>query len=305
MSYDHITDLIGNTPIIALDRFFPDSAVRVYAKLEGFNPGGSIKDRTSLAMLRRAQERDDIAPGDTITAATAGNTGISLAMLTGPWQYDFVSVTPEDTPPGLVAGMRHFGAKVELTPAAEGMDGAETRAAELARSQGFYQLSEGVDPAPTEAHRRTTAREILLSLGVQLNYFVAGVGTGATFTGVATELGRQLTDVQLIAVEPAASPVLSGGEPGDHSIHGIGTGRVPDLLDTSLLHRIIAVDDDRSAEAVRRLARTEGLSGGPSSGAVLNAMEQIIAERSTPTRRAAALIILPDAGERYARYQPS
>jgi len=300
MSYDNVMDLIGHTPIVTLDRFFPHGRVRVYAKLEGFNPSGSIKDRIALALLRDARDRGSISPGDTIIEPTDGNIGVSLAMLAGPMEYSFIAVTPEDTPSAQVAAMRQFGARVIHTAAGDGMPASWKHAEELVRSKGHKTLSHFTRAVASETHQRTTAREILLSLGVHLNYFIAGVGSGATFTGVASVLREHIPDVKLLAVEPAASPVLSGGEPGRHAIRGIGCGCVPQLLDRSLIDRIVTVGDGEAASAARKLAQREGLRAGPSSGAVLAATGKLVEELpARPCRRSVILIILPDAGHRY------
>ncbi|UCH84486.1 MAG: cysteine synthase A [Candidatus Latescibacterota bacterium] len=287
---ENILDTIGRTPLVRLGRINPN----IYAKIESFNPGGSVKDRISLAMIDAAERAGAIKPGDTIVEPTSGNTGIGLAMVAAVRGYRLVLTMPESMSVERRKLLRAYGAEIILTPAEKGMRGAVEQADSLARGNGFFQPQQFANAANPDVHRRTTAREILSDIDT-FDFFVAGVGTGGTITGVGTVLRRELPDVTIVAVEPDDSPVLSGGKPGPHKIQGIGAGFVPDVLDTDVYDRIIRVRSDDARAAARMLARKEGILAGISCGAALFGAVQVANEHPGKT----VVTVLPDTGERY------
>ena len=290
-----ILDLIGNTPVVRLHRLPAPGSATVWAKLESFNPGGSVKDRIGRAMIEAAERDGKLGPGGTIVEPTSGNTGIGLAMTAAVKGYRVVFVMPETASQERRVLMKAFGAELILTPGADGMKGAIARAEELVREHGYFMPQQFKNPANPEVHRRTTAQEVLAQVP-NLDAFVAGVGTGGTITGVAEIVKAQKPGVRIVAVEPAASPVLSGGQPGKHPIQGIGAGFVPDVLDLKLVDEIVQVGNDDAAETARRLARQEGILAGPSSGAATWAALQV-AQRLGEGKT--VVVVLPDTGERY------
>ena len=292
---DTVLDLIGNTPMVRLHRLLPQEAAEVWVKLEKFNPAGSVKDRIAKAMIEAAEESGVLKPGGTIVEPTSGNTGIGLAMVAAVKGYRLVLIMPETVSAERSALLKAFGAEVVLTPGMTGMKGAIATAEEIARDHDYFMPLQFSNPANPDIHRRTTAAEILAQTG-NLDAFVAGVGTGGTVTGVGEILKGVLPDVQIVAVEPAGSPVLSGGAPGKHKIQGIGAGFVPEVLKTSIISEIMQVTDEDAAETTRRLAREEGILAGISSGAAAWAAIQM-AQRLGQGKVVVAL--LPDTGERY------
>lgn len=293
---DSVLDLVGRTPLVRLTRIGPPSAASVVGKLEVKNPGGSVKDRPALAMIERATEAKRIGPGAVIVEATSGNTGISLAMIAAVRGYRCILVMPEDMSLERRYVLRAYGAEIVLTPAEEGMAGAVERAERIAREtpRAFMpqQFENEANPA---SHERTTAREILEGAGSDLVAFVTGVGTGGTITGVGRVLKAERPDVHIVAVEPAASAVLSGKPAGMHGIQGIGAGFVPDILDRSVIDEVVTVSDVAAERMATRLAREEGLLVGPSSGANVHAACEVA--RRLP--RGLVVTILCDTGERY------
>jgi cysteine synthase A len=292
---ENILDLIGNTPLVRLNRLPPAGAAVVWAKLERFNPGGSVKDRIGKAMIEAAEEAGVLEPGGVIVEPTSGNTGIGLAMTAAVKGYRCILVMPDTLSVERRALMKAYGAELVLTPGAEGMKGAVARAEELVRELEGFMPQQFQNPANPEVHRHTTAAEILAQVS-RLDAFVAGVGTGGTITGVGQVLKDVLPGVHIVAVEPAGSPVLSGGSPGKHRIQGIGAGFVPEVLDTSVIDEVVRVADDDAAETARRLARQEGILAGISSGAAAWAAIQVaqrLGEHKT------VVTLLPDIGERY------
>ncbi|OPZ65182.1 MAG: Cysteine synthase [Firmicutes bacterium ADurb.Bin506] len=294
-----ITGVIGRTPVVRLSRFVsgtPDSG-EVLVKLESANPGGSVKDRAALSMLNDAEERGALVPGGTIVEPTSGNTGVGLAMVAAARGYKLVLTMPDTMSIERRRLLAAYGAELVLTPGAQGMTGAVQAALDLARANPSwfmpYQFENEANP---RVHERTTAREILEDLDGHLDAFVAGIGTGGTITGVGRALKRELPGVRIIGVEPAESPVLSGGAAGPHGIQGIGAGFVPKVLDRSVIDEIIAVRTADARAAARALARTEGVLAGISSGAAAWAAREV-ARRLGPGTR--TLAILPDTGERY------
>jgi len=291
-----VLDLIGDTPLVRLARVGPPSGAAVVGKLEVKNPGGSVKDRPALAMLRAAEAAGDVGPGTVIVEATSGNTGISLAMIAAVRGYRCILVMPEDMSLERRHLLRAYGAEIVLTSAEEGMAGAVERASLIAReTPRSFVPRQFENPANPQAHELTTAREILASVGADLAGFVAGVGTGGTLTGVGRVLKRERSHVEVVAVEPASSAVLSGRPAGLHGIQGIGAGFVPKVLDRTVIDHVIQVTDVAAERMARRLAREEGLLVGPSSGANVHAACEVAAKLG----RGVVVTILCDTGERY------
>lgn len=292
----NITELIGGTPVVKLNRVAGDGA-EVWVKLEFFNPGSSVKDRIALSMIAAAEKEGRLKPGDTIVEPTSGNTGIGLAMVAASRGYRLILVMPETMSIERRKLLAALGAQFILTPGTEGMRGAVERAMELLKENPHYFMPQQFEnPANPAVHRETTAREILQQMDRKLDAFVAGVGTGGTITGVAEVLKKELPQVQIVAVEPAASPVLSGGQPGPHKIQGIGAGFVPKVFRRELVDEIMTVGNEEAMETARRLAREEGILVGISSGAAVYAAVQV-ARRLGKGKRVLALA--PDTGERY------
>jgi cysteine synthase A len=290
-----VLDLIGNTPIVPLRRLPPEGSARVWAKLERFNPAGSVKDRIGKAMIEAAEDEGLLQPGGVIVEPTSGNTGIGLAMVAAVKGYRLILTMPDTLSVERRGLLKAYGAELVLTPGAEGIKGAIAKARELAKENDGFVPLQFQNPANPEVHRRTTAAEILTQVK-RLDAFVAGVGTGGTVTGVGQVLKDCLPNVEVVAVEPAGSPVLSGGSPGKHKIQGIGAGFVPDVLNTSVIDEIVQVEDSDAAETTRRLAREEGILAGISSGAAVWAAIQVAVRLGTGKE---VVVILPDTGERY------
>ena len=293
-----ILDLIGSTPVVRLSRLpqLEGVAAEIWAKLENLNPGGSVKDRICLAMIERAERDGRLKPGGTIIEPTSGNTGIGLALVAAVKGYRLVLTMPDTMSEERRSLLAAYGATLELTPDTKGMHAAVRRAEELlAEHPDWYMPQQFNNPANPEAHRRTTGPEILQQLP-RVDAFVAGVGTGGTITGVGDVLKKRNPATKIVAVEPAASPVLSGGKPGFHRIQGIGAGFVPDVLDTSIFDRVIKVSDDVAAQHTRALARYEGHLVGISAGA--NTAAAIEVAKTLP-RGAVVLTVFCDTGERY------
>lgn len=292
---DSILDLIGNTPVVRLRRLPLPRSATIWAKLESYNPGGSVKDRIGRAMIEAAERDGRLEPGSTIVEPTSGNTGIGLAMTAAVKGYRCVLIMPETASQERRALMKAYGAELILTPGADGIRGSIARAEEMARQPGYFMPQQFKNAANPEIHRRTTAQEVLAQVP-HLDAFVAGVGTGGTITGVAEVIKGVRPDVHVVAVEPAASAVLSGGDPGRHPIQGIGTGFIPDVLNTRLLDEIVKVSNEDAAETARRLAREEAIVAGISSGAAAWAALQV-AQRLGEGKT--LVVVLPDTGERY------
>lgn len=269
----------------------------VAGKLEMFNPGGSVKDRTAMNLIRDAEKRGVLRPGGTIVEATSGNTGVGLAVIAAARGYRLILTMPETMSEERRKLLSAYGAELHLTPGELGMQGAVDEAARLlAENPDFFTTEQFNNPANPEIHRLTTAREILEQTGGKIGAFVAGIGTGGTITGVGEVLKEEVPGVKIVGVEPAGSPVLSGGKPGRHAIQGIGAGFVPKVLNTDILDRVIPVSDEDAYEATRRLAEQEGLLVGVSSGAAAWAAEQVAADVDPDLY---VVVILPDSGERY------
>ncbi len=291
-----ITQCVGGTQLVALRRLAP--GVELYGKLEATNPGGSVKDRIGVAMIEAAERDGLIEPGrTTIVEATSGNTGIALAMVCAAKGYGLVLTLPQGMSRERTALLRQYGARVELIESMGGMTEAVERARELARGPDVFLPDQFSNPANPEVHRRTTGPEILAALGPKIDALVAGVGTGGTITGVGEVLRAKNPACRIVAVEPASSPVLSGGPPGPHRIQGIGAGFVPAVLNREILDEVIQVSDERAIELARRVAREEGILAGISCGAALAGALELAARPEFAGKRIVA--ILPDSGERY------
>ncbi len=295
---ESITELIGGTPMVRLRRLSEGAAGEVVAKLESFNPAGSVKDRIGVAMIDAAESAGQIGPDTVILEPTSGNTGIALAMVCAARGYRCVLTMPETMSVERRMLLRAYGAQLVLTPGPDGMSGAIAKAEELAKADSRYFIPQQFEnPANPAIHRATTAEEIWRDTDGRLDLFVAGVGTGGTITGVAQILKERRPSARIVAVEPAASPVLSGGVKGPHPIQGIGAGFVPQVLDRSLIDEVITVGNDDARTTARALAVQEGLLVGISSGAAAWAALQVA--RRPENAGKLIVVVLPDFGERY------
>jgi cysteine synthase A len=295
---NNITELIGNTPLVRLRRVTGDAQAEVLAKLEFQNPGGSVKDRIALSMIEAAEAAGQLGPDTIILEPTSGNTGIGLAMVAAAKGYRCTLVMPETMSLERRKLLRAFGAELVLTPGSEGMRGAIRVATEMAAADSRYFIPQQFENAANPAiHRRTTAEEIFRDTDGRLDIFVSGVGTGGTLTGVGQALKSRLPGLKIVAVEPADSPVLSGGKPGPHKIQGIGAGFVPAILQTDLIDEIMKVTNDEAVAMARRLPVEEGLLVGISSGAAIHAALQVGARPENASKR--IVVIVPSNGERY------
>ena len=291
---DEATQLVGNTPLLRLDAF----AENLVGKLESFNPLGSVKDRIGVAMIERAEEAGLIDGSTTIVEPTSGNTGIGLAFTCAAKGYDLILTMPESMSEERRRLVRALGAEVVLTPGDDGMRGAIERAGEIAARHDGFVPQQFENLANPWIHRTTTGPEVWKATNGRVDVFVAGVGTGGTITGVAEYVKEDLgADLRTVAVEPAESPVLSGGEPGSHGVQGIGAGFVPDVLRVELVDEVVTVDRDEAVAASRALARREGVLAGISSGAALAAAEEVA--RRPEHADELVVVVLPDTGERY------
>ncbi|HEY8364284.1 MAG TPA: cysteine synthase A [Haloplasmataceae bacterium] len=294
MIVNHIDELIGHTPIVKLN--LDDNSAEVYVKLEYFNPGGSVKDRIALKMIQAAEEKKEIKKGDTIIEPTSGNTGIGIAMVGASRGYKVIIVMPETMSIERQKILKAFGAELILTDGSKGMKGAIEKANELVNKHGYYMLRQFENENNVIAHEESTAQEILNDFPNGLDYFIAGVGTGGTITGVGKVLKQKFPQVKIIAVEPSDSAVLSGMKPGTHKIQGIGAGFVPKILNTEIYDEVMKVTTDEAYNTARKLAKEQGLLLGISSGASIFASIKL-AKRVGYGKK--ILVIAPDNGERY------
>lgn len=295
-----LTELIGHTPLLALHRWAKQQqlAAEIVAKVEYFNPGGSVKDRVALSMITDAEEKGLLKPGALIIEPTSGNTGVGLAWVASVKGYRLILTMPETMSLERRNLLKALGAELVLTPGSEGMGGAIRKAQEIqAATPGSLILQQFENPANPLAHERTTAEEIWQDTDGKIDIFVASVGTGGTLTGTASGLKKKNPNIRIVAVEPAGSPVLSGGKAGPHKIQGIGAGFIPKILDTSLIDQIIPVTDEDAMRTSRELSATEGLLVGISSGAAAFAAQEIAKDEANQGKR--IVVLLPDTGERY------
>lgn len=297
---EKLTDLIGNTPLLELSNYEKEQALkaRVVAKLEYFNPAGSVKDRAALAMIEDAESKGLLQKGALLIEPTSGNTGVGLAFVAAARGYKLVLTMPDTMSVERRKLLAALGAQIVLTPGAEGMKGAVAKAEELQKQNpGSLILQQFENPANPAAHRRTTAQEIWRDTDGKVDVFVAGVGTGGTISGVGAGLKEHNPSVEIVAVEPADSPVLSGGKPGAHKIQGIGAGFVPKIYDAGVVDRVMQVSNDDAIRTSRRLAADEGLMVGISSGAAVYAAAELARQEKYAGKT--IVVLLPDTGERY------
>ena len=294
--HDDVTSLIGNTPLVRINRLI-ESGATVAAKLEFYNPASSVKDRIGVSIIDAAERAGELKPGGTIVEATSGNTGIALAMVGAARGYNVVLTMPETMSKERRALLRAYGAELVLTPGSEGMKGAVTRAEDIAAERGGILARQFANEANPEIHRRTTAEEIWKDTDGQVDIVVSGIGTGGTITGVGQVLKSRKPGVQMIAVEPEESPILNGGQPGPHKIQGLGANFVPEILDTSIYDEVIDINAETAVEWARRAAKEEGLLVGISSGAALAAAARVAARPENDGKT--IVVIIPSFGERY------
>ena len=295
--YDSICELVGNTPVVRLNRLSEPGWADLLVKLEFFNPGGSVKDRIGLSMIEAAERDGRLKPGGTIVEPTSGNTGVGLAMVAAAKGYKVILTMPEDMSIERLNLLRAFGAEIILTPRNDVMQGAIDKAEDLVRENpGYFMPHQFRNEANPEAHRRTTAREILDAVSGELDALVVGIGTGGTATGTGEALKAELPKLQLYAIEPSDSPVLSGGAPAPHPIQGIGAGFVPEILNLDVVDHIVAVRYMDARRQARLLAEKEGILVGISSGAILHVAMEVSREFGSGKR---VLAIMCDTGERY------
>ncbi len=297
MIYNNILETIGKTPLVQINKMCSENDAEIIAKIEFFNPGGSIKDRIGYSMIEEAERSGNLNQGDTIIERTSGNTGLALAMVAAVKGYELILTMPETMSIERRALLQQYGAKIVLTPGNKGMIGAVEEAKKLATKHGYFMPQQFENLANPKIHRETTAVEIMEDLSPKnLDYFVAGVGTGGTITGVGEIFKKNYPNIKIIAVEPSASPVLSGGSPGSHKIQGIGAGFIPDIYKKEYVDEIIQVDNEDAFETAKRLAREEGILCGISSGANMFAAMQIARRAESAST---VVVIFPDTGERY------
>ena len=295
--YSNITEVVGNTPLVRLNKITDGAAATVYAKLEFYNPTSTVKDRIGIAMVDAAERSGQLKAGGTIIEATSGNTGIALAMVGAARGYKVILTMPDSMSKERRALLRAFGAELVLTPAAEGMRGAVAKAEELGQEPGSVLVRQFANEANPEIHRQTTAQEIWNDTDGKVAALVAGIGTGGTITGVGQTLKKLNPDVKVFAVEPAASPILNGGSPSGHPLQGIGPNFVPEILDTKVYDEVLDAPNDEAIHYARRAAKEEGILAGISSGAALWGAAQI-AKRPEFAGKI-IVVIIPSFGERY------
>jgi cysteine synthase len=301
-THESILDLIGNTPMVRLKKVVEKGSADVFAKLEMFNPGGSVKDRIALNMVEQAEKKGLLNPGAVIVEPTSGNTGIGLAIVGRVKGYKVILAMPEGTSQERIQILQSFGAEVVLTSAKEGMAGAVEKAREIiATMKDAFMPQQFMNPDNPAMHKKTTAKEILKDTDGKIDAFVAGVGTGGTITGVGEVLKKHDPKVRIVAVEPKTSAVLSGGRPGPHMIQGIGAGFVPDVLNRSLIDEIVQVDDQEAYRMAKRLSSEEGIFAGLSCGAACHAALKVA---KTLGAGKSVVVIFPDSGERYLSMEP-
>jgi len=295
--YNNITEIVGNTPLVKINNITDGAKANVFAKLEFYNPTSTVKDRIGIAMVDAAEKSGQLKPGGTIIEATSGNTGIALAMVGAARGYKVILTMPESMSKERRGLLRAFGAELVLTPAAEGMNGSVTKAEELGKEPGTVLVRQFANEANPAIHRATTAEEIWRDTNGEVDIFIAGVGTGGTITGVGSRLKELKPGIQIIAVEPEASPILNGGKPGPHPIQGIGANFVPEILDRNVYDEVLDAPTDQTLAFARRAAREEGILAGSSSGAALWAAHQVANRPENAGKN--IVVLLASFGERY------
>ncbi|SHH82943.1 cysteine synthase A [Virgibacillus chiguensis] len=291
-----VAELIGETPIVKLKGIVDEDSADIYVKLEFMNPGSSVKDRIALAMVEAAEREGKLKPGDTIIEPTSGNTGIGLAMVAAAKDYKAILVMPDTMSLERRNLLRAYGAELVLTPGAEGMKGAIHKAEELQKAHGYFMPQQFNNLANPDIHEKTTGKEIIAQMSDGLDAFIAGIGTGGTITGAGKVLKDHFNHLQVFAVEPASSAVLSGEKPGPHKIQGIGAGFVPSILNTEIYDDIYQIENDEAYEVAREVATNNGILGGVSAGAAIAAAKKVAKKLGKGKK---VLAIFPDNGERY------
>ncbi|MBM7816949.1 cysteine synthase A [Brevibacterium paucivorans] len=295
--YANVSEVVGRTPLVKLQKASEETGAEIVGKLEFYNPANSVKDRIGVAMIDAAEKSGELREGGTIVEATSGNTGIALAMVGASHGYRVVLTMPESMSKERRALLRAFGAELVLTPKAEGMKGAVEKAEEIGSQDNAVLVRQFENEANAQVHRDTTAQEILNDTDGEVDIFVAGIGTGGTITGVGEVLKEKNKDVQIVAVEPAASPLLSEGKAGPHAIQGIGANFIPGVLNRDIIDEVVTVENEVALETARETAKSEGLLVGISSGAAINAAKRVAARPDNKGKR--VVVIIPSFGERY------
>jgi len=295
--YDNITQVVGNTPLVKINRILDGAKAQVYAKLEFYNPSSTVKDRIGIAMIDDAEKSGKLKPGGSIVEATSGNTGVALAMVGAARGYKVILTMPDSVSKERRTLIKAYGAQLVLTPGAEGMKGAVAKAEEIGNKEGAVLVRQFANPANPEIHRKTTALEIWNDTGGKVAAVVAGIGTGGTITGIGQVLKEKNPNIKIFAVEPAASPILNGGTPAGHPLQGIGPNFIPDILDKNVYDEVLDAPNEEAIKYARRAGAEEGILAGISSGAALWAVSQVAKRPEFDGK--IIVVIIPSFGERY------